>query len=568
MRTTNGQQPSTLADVAAVPTAGAVAHRDLRLTNRSASGAIAQLADNDGGMSRILVTEEIADGGLDRLRAAGHEVDVQLDLSQLNTHIVGAHALIIRSATQVTAELLEIATDLLVVGRAGIGLDNVDVEAATRRGVMVVNAPQSNIISAAEHTMALLLAQARNVPQAHAALKAGRWERSRWEGVELADKTLGIVGLGRIGKLVADRAKAFGMRLVAYDPFVSADRARQMGVELLTLDQLIAEADFVTIHLPKNKETTGLVGRDLLLKAKPSLRVINVARGGIVDEEALAEAIRDGVIAGAALDVFSTEPITESPLFALDEVVVTPHLGASTREAQDKAGDTIADMVQLALAGDFVPFAVNVNAAEANETLRPFLPLAERLGRLFASLAGKPPAVLEIVADGEIAGYDTRILALAAMKGFFGAVTDEPVTYVNAPQLAKDHGVEIRETNSTTSADYVNLITIRGGAHSISGTLAGRRSEQRIVFINDHSFDVPPTDYMLMVKNDDRPGVIGLVGTLLGDAGVNIADMDVGRAVLPGTAVMLIAPTAVVSTDVVNTLRSAAGIIAVDVLRG
>ena len=519
-------------------------------------------------MSRILVTEEIADGGLDRLRAAGHEVDVQLDLSQLNSHIVGAHALIIRSATQVTAELLEIATDLLVVGRAGIGLDNVDVEAATRRGVMVVNAPQSNIISAAEHTMALLLAQARNVPQAHAALKAGRWERSRWEGVELADKTLGIVGLGRIGKLVADRAKAFGMRLVAYDPFVSADRARQMGVELLTLDQLIAEADFITIHLPKNKETTGLVGRDLLLKAKPSLRVINVARGGIVDEEALAEAIRDGVIAGAALDVFSTEPITESPLFALDEVVVTPHLGASTREAQDKAGDTIADMVQLALAGDFVPFAVNVNAAEANETLRPFLPLAERLGRLFASLAGKSPAVLEIVADGEIAGYDTRILALAAMKGFFGAVTDEPVTYVNAPQLAKDHGVEIREINSTTSADYVNLITIRGAGHSISGTLAGRRSEQRIVFIDDHSFDVPPTDYMLMVKNDDRPGVIGLVGTLLGDAGVNIADMDVGRALLPGTAVMLIAPTAVVPTDVVNTLRSAAGIIAVDVLRG
>ena len=225
-------------------------------------------------------------------------------------------------------------------------------------------------------------------------------------------------------------------------------------------------------------------------------------------------------------------------------------------------------MVQLALAGDFVPFAVNVNAAEANETLRPFLPLAERLGRLFASLAGKSPAVLEIVADGEIAGYDTRILALAAMKGFFGAVTDEPVTYVNAPQLAKDHGVEVREINSTTSADYVNLITIRGAGHSISGTLAGRRSEQRIVFIDDHSFDVPPTDYMLMVKNDDRPGVIGLVGTLLGDAGVNIADMDVGRALLPGTAVMLIAPTAVVPTDVVNTLRSAAGIIAVDVLRG
>jgi len=519
-------------------------------------------------MSRILVTEEIADGGLDRLRAAGHEVDVQLDLSQLMTHVVGAHALIIRSATQVTAEVLEAASDLIVVGRAGIGLDNVDVEAATRRGVMVVNAPQSNIVSAAEHTMALLLAQARNVPQAHAALKQGRWERARWEGIELADKTLGIVGLGRIGKLVADRAKAFGMRLVAFDPFVSADRARTMGVELLTLDQLVAESDFITIHLPKTKETTGIIGRDLFLKAKPSLRVINVARGGIVDEEALAEAISNGVIAGAALDVFSKEPMTESPLFALDSVVITPHLGASTREAQDKAGDTIADMVQLALAGEFVPFAVNINAAEANETLRPFLPLAERLGRLFASLIGGSPKTLEICAEGELAGYDTRILTLAALKGFFGAYSDEPVTYVNAPQHAKDSGVEVREVNCTTSADYVNLITLTAGEHSMSGTLAGRRSEQRIVAIDDHTFDVPPADYMLMVKNDDRPGVIGSVGTLLGDAGVNIADMDVGRALTPGTAVMLIAPTGEVPADVVASLRESPGILSVFVLNG
>ena len=525
-------------------------------------------------MSRILVTEEIADGGLDRLRAAGHEVDVQLDLSRLlanvspNADRPGAHALIIRSATQVTAEVLEAATDLIVVGRAGIGLDNVDVEAATRRGVMVVNAPQSNIISAAEHTMALLLSQARNVPQAHAALKAGRWERTRWEGVELADKTLGIVGLGRIGKLVADRAKAFGMRLVAYDPFVSADRARTMGVELLSLDQLVIESDFITIHLPKTKETTGIIGRDLFLKAKPSLRVINVARGGIVDEDALAEAISGGVIAGAALDVFSKEPMTESALFGLDSVVVTPHLGASTREAQDKAGDTIADMVQLALAGEFVPFAVNINAAEANETLRPFLPLAERLGRLFASLVGGSPQTLEICAEGELAGYDTRILTLAALKGFFGAHSDEPVTYVNAPQLAKDSGVDVREVNCTTSADYVNLVTLMGGGHSISGTLSGRRSEQRIVSIDDHTFDVPPTDYMMLVKNDDRPGVIGLVGTLLGNAGVNIADMDVGRAATPGTATMLIAPTNEVSAAVVDELRAAPGILSVWVLNG
>jgi D-3-phosphoglycerate dehydrogenase len=414
--------------------------------------------------------------------------------------------------------------------------------------------------------MALLLAQARNIPQAHAALIAGRWERSRWEGVELADKTLSVIGLGRIGKLVADRAKAFGMRVVAYDPFVSADRARQMGVELLSLDQAVAEADFLTIHLPKTKETTGLINRDLLVKAKPTMRLINVARGGIVDEAELAEAIRDGVIAGAALDVFAAEPTTSSALFDLEHVVVTPHLGASTREAQDKAGDTIADMVHLALAGEFVPFAVNVDAAEANETLRPFLPLAERLGRLFASLVGAAPQQIEVCTEGDIAGYDTRIITLAAAKGFFGSVTDEPVTYVNAPQLAKDRGVDLREINCATSADFVNLITLRGGGRSLSGTLVGRRGEQRIVMIDEHSVDVPPAEHMLMVINDDRPGVIGIVGTLLGDAGVNIADMDVGASPDGNTAVMLIATSAEVETRVLAQLRGAAGIISVDAL--
>ncbi|MFN3257393.1 MAG: phosphoglycerate dehydrogenase [Ilumatobacter sp.] len=518
-------------------------------------------------MARILVTEEIADGGLDRLRAAGHDVDVCLGLSpdELLDVVPGAAALIIRSATQVTDEVLAVATDLMVVGRAGIGLDNVDVPSATARGVMVVNAPQSNIVSAAEHTMALLLASARNVPQAHAALVEGRWERSKWEGVELVDKTLGVVGLGRIGKLVADRAKGFGMRLVAYDPFVSDDRARQMGVELLQLDQLVAESDFLTVHLPKTPETLGLINRDLLVKAKPSLRIINVARGGIVDEHDLAECLNDGIIAGAALDVFSTEPMTESPLFAIPSVVVTPHLGASTREAQDKAGDTIASMVELALAGEFVPFAVNVNAAEANETIRPYLPLAERLGSLFESLVGGAPDVLEVCIEGEIAGYDTRIIELAVLKGFFGAISDEAVTYVNAPQLAKDHGVEVREVSSATSPDYVNLLTIRGGGHSISGTLSGPKAEQRVVNIDEVPFDVPPVDEMVIVTNDDRPGVIGTVGTLLGQANVNIADMAVSRSD-DTTAVMLIAPTMPVPDETIAALRAAPGVISVETL--
>jgi D-3-phosphoglycerate dehydrogenase / 2-oxoglutarate reductase len=516
-------------------------------------------------MARILVTEEIAEGGLDRLRAAGHDVDVRLGLSEdeLLDVVPGAEALIIRSATDVTDAVLAAGSDLMVVGRAGIGLDNVDVDSATTRGVMVVNAPQSNIVSAAEHTMALLMALARNVPQAHAALVQGRWERSRWEGVELADKTLGIVGLGRIGKLVADRAKGFGMRLVAYDPFVSEDRAKKMGVELLALDQVVAEADFLTIHLPKTPETLGLINRDLLLKAKPSLRVVNVARGGIVDEADLAECLREGIIAGAALDVFSTEPMTESPLFEIDSVIVTPHLGASTREAQDKAGDTIASMVQLALAGEFVPFAVNVNAAEASETIRPYLPLAERLGSLFVSLVGGLPPELEICCEGEIAGYDTRILELAVLKGFFGAISDEAVTYVNAPQLAKQHGVDVRDVSSATSPDYVNLLSLRGGGHSISGTLAGPKSAQRIVSIDDTPFDVPPVENMVVIQNDDRPGVIGTVGTLLGDAGVNISDMDVSRVAGSDRAVMLIAPSAPVPTEVLEALRAAPGILEV-----
>lgn len=521
-------------------------------------------------MARILVTEEIAEGGLDRLRDAGHTVDVQLGLTPeaLLDEVASAQALIIRSATQVTADVLDAAREMIVVGRAGIGLDNVDVDAATRRGVMVVNAPQSNIVSAAEHTMALLLSMARNVPQAHAALVAGRWERSRWEGVELADKVLGVVGLGRIGKLVAQRALAFGMRLVAYDPYVSEDRARQMSVELLPLDELMATADFVTVHLPKNKDTVGLIGEKLLATAKPTMRLVNVARGGIVDEAALAEALRDGVIAGAALDVFDTEPTTESPLFELPNVVVTPHLGASTREAQDKAGEVIADMVQLALAGDFVPFAVNVSAAEASETLRPFLSLGERLGRLFATLLESAPDVLEITTEGEIGGYDTRILTLSVMKGFFGAYSDDPVSYVNAPQRAADHGVEVRDVSSTSSSDYVNVITLRGGGHAIAGTLVGRRHEPRIVMVDDHTFDVPPADDMLVVHNDDRPGVIGTVGMLLGDAGVNIDDMDVGKARSAGTAMMLIAPSAPVPAEVIAALRDAPGIISVHELRG
>jgi D-3-phosphoglycerate dehydrogenase len=531
-------------------------------------------------MARVLVAEKIADGGLDQLRAAGHEVDVALGLSpqELVERVAGAHALIIRSATTVTAAVLAAGRDLVVVGRAGIGLDNVDVEAATHQGVMVVNAPQSNILSAAEQTMALLLAQARNVPQAHAALVAGRWERSKWEGVELSDKTLGVIGLGRIGKLVAQRAMAFGMRVIAHDPFVAAERARQMNVDLVDLDRIAAQSDFITLHVARTPETIGLIGKQFLSKAKPNLRVINVSRGGIVDEEALAAAIRNGQIAGAALDVFATEPTTESPLFELDQVVVTPHLGASTREAQDKAGDTIAEQVGLALAGEFVPFAVNVSAAAASETVRPFLPLAERLGGLFGSLNEGAPPILEIEYQGQLADYDTRILTLSVLKGLFGRVSEDPVSYVNAPQFAAERGVEVRDTTTATARDYVNLITLRGAAsatasasggdpgHAIAGTLTGLKGEPRIVMLDDHSIDVPPARNMLVVRNDDRPGVIGRVGTILGDGGINIANMAVGQAADGASALMVVSTTEPIADDLRHALAGAEGILSVHIV--
>ncbi len=514
-------------------------------------------------VGRVLVTEKLADRGLEVLRAAGHQVDVALGLGpeELCRAVVGAHALIVRSATQVTDEVLAAGRDLVVVGRAGIGLDNIDVAAATRRGVMVVNAPESNILSAAEHAMGLMLALARNIPQAHAALTAGRWERSAWEGVELHGKTLGVVGLGRIGALVAQRAAAFGMRVCAFDPYVAPERARTMGVELLALDELVAEADVLTVHLPKSPETAGLIGRDLLAKAKPGIRIVNAARGGIVDEDALLEALESGQVAGAALDVFATEPPLGSPLLGRPDVVVTPHLGASTAEAQDKAGVTIAEQVVAALAGELVPFAVNVAASGASETVRPFLGLAEQLGRSFAGLHDRLPDRLDIEVQGALAASDTAVLGLAVLKGLFSAGTEEPVSYVNAPQLAAERGLEVRHTHTATAHDFVNLVTLRSATHALAGTLAGARGEPRIVMVDDHSVEVPPAEHMLLVRNDDRPGMIGAVGTALGDAGVSISSMAVGPSRTGATALMVLSTDRPIPDATIDRLRSTPGIL-------
>jgi D-3-phosphoglycerate dehydrogenase / 2-oxoglutarate reductase len=512
---------------------------------------------------RVLVTEQLSEQGLDLLRK-DFEVDVRTELS--GDELVGAigsyDALIIRSATQVSADVLAAGTNLKVVARAGIGLDNIDVDTATRRGVMVVNAPQSNIISAAEQTIGIMLAQARNIAAANSALKGGSWDRSKWEGVELAGKTLGLVGLGRVGALVATRAASLGMRVIAFDPYVSSERAKEIGVDAMpSLEALLVQADFVSIHLPRTPETEGLIGAHELGLMKRGARLINTARGGIVDEEALAKALADGHLAGAALDVFAHEPTTDSPLFGFDNVVVTPHLGASTKEAQDKAGTTVAEMVRLALKGEFVPYAVNVSAgAEVTEVVRPYVPLAEHLGALVAGLA--EGGVRSIVASylGRIAESDTRVLTLATLKGILARSVHEPVSFVNAPMLARERGLAVSEMRSSVSQDYVSLISLRAetdaGPVAIKGTIVGKSSE-RIVELDGFDVEVSPAEHMVFFTYTDRPGIIGKVGTILGDHDINIATMDVGRKAEAGEALMCLTVDTAIPQHVIEQVGAA-----------
>jgi D-3-phosphoglycerate dehydrogenase len=514
---------------------------------------------------RVLVTEKLAERGLALLRQ-DFEVDVRTELAAagLDAAIAPYDALVVRSQTKVDASVLEAGGNLKVVGRAGIGLDNIDVETATRRGIMVVNAPQSNVLSAAEHTMALLLALSRNLPQAHGALRRGAWERERFQGVELHGKTLGIVGLGQVGRMVAQRALSFGMRLIAYDPYVSRDRARQLSVELMPdLEALLVQADFVTIHLPRTSETEGLIGRRELALMKEGARLVNTARGGLVDEDALADALRAGRLAGAALDVFETEPATKHPLFEMENVIVTPHLGASTFEAQDKAGVAIAEMVRLALRGEFVPFAINVAAAEVSEQVRPFLPLAEKLGRILTGLAEAPMREVAVEYVGRIAEADTSVLTLAALKGALGGVVHEPVSYVNAPIIARDRGLEVSERRSTASQDYVNLIALRteteAGEVTVAGTLVGKRNAERLVRVYDFDIDMAPARHMAFCLYEDRPGVIGKVGTILGEEGINIASMEVGRREAGGLALMGLTVDSPIPASVLERIAEAVG---------
>ena len=511
----------------------------------------------------VLIAEELSPATVEAL---GPDFEIRhcngADRAELLPAIADVDAILVRSATKVDAEALAAATRLKVVARAGVGLDNVDVKAATQAGVMVVNAPTSNIVSAAELAVALMLAAARNIAPAHAALKNGEWKRSKYSGIELYEKTVGIVGLGRIGVLVAQRLSAFGMNVIAYDPYVQAGRAAQMGVRLVDLDTLLAESDFMSVHLPKTPETAGLIGADQLAKAKPSLVLVNAARGGIVDEAALYDALKTGRIAAAGLDVFAKEPCTDSPLFELENVVATPHLGASTDEAQEKAGIAVARSVRLALAGELVPDAVNVQGGVIAEDVRPGIPLTEKLGQIFTGVAGEVAQQLDVEVRGEITEHDVKVLELAALKGVFSSVVEDQVSYVNAPLLAAERGIAVRLVTDPESPDHRNLITIRGtladGSQvSVSGTLVGIHQKERLVEVNGYDIDIEPTDHLALFMYDDRPGMVGTVGQILGDAQINIAGMQVSRDTKGGQALVALSVDSAIPAETLTEIESA-----------
>lgn len=497
-------------------------------------------------MQKVLISEPLAEAGVEKLKVH-FKVDVMTELTpeQLIAAIPAYDALIVRSATKVTREVIEAGANLKIVGRAGVGVDNVDVAAATEHGVVVVNAPTSNIVSAAEHTIALMLAQARNIPQANASMKAGKWERGKFTGTEVYEKTLGIVGLGRIGGLVAERAKGLGMNVVGFDPYVGVERARTMGIDgAPDLKSLLKVADFITVHLPKTKGTIGLFGPKEFAAMKDGVRLVNTARGGIYQNEALVDALKSGKVASAGIDVYEVEPCTDAPYFPFDNVIVTPHLGASTEEAQDRAGIQIAEQVGAGLMGEFVSNAVNIAAVprEVMEQVRPYLELADGVGRMLAQTVRGAVNEIEIAFIGGLAETDTRLLKTAVLRGMLDVVTPGKVNFVNAGLYAEQRGISVTEKKKPESVDYVNLIMVSaktgGEPVSIGAALIGKKNEPRLVSLNGFDLDMAPGQYMAFFRYEDVPGVIGTVGTVLGDAGINIATMQVGRTTKGGQALM------------------------------
>lgn len=514
----------------------------------------------------VLIAEELSPATLDALGPdfevincdGANRAELLAALSK------GVDAVLIRSATKMDAEAIAAAKGLKVIARAGVGLDNVDIPAATAAGVMVVNAPTSNIVSAAELAISLLLASARFISPAHTALQNGKWARAKYTGAELFEKTLGIVGFGRIGQLVAHRMQAFGMDVVAYDPYLQPARAAQLGVRLVELDELLKISDFITIHLPKTKETANLIGTEALQKVKPSVRIINAARGGVLDEAALFTAITEGRVAGAGLDVFATEPCTDSPLFGLDQVIATPHLGASTDEAQERAGIAVAVSVRKALAGELVPDAVNVKGGAIHEEIRPSLPLVEKMAQIATAIAGEAPVSMDLTVKGDISGHDSSILATSALKGALLACGLSDVTYVNAPALAAARGVTSAVATDPESPEYRSMISLRaaladGKIVTVDGTLMGIRKVEKIIAIDGFDLDLPPTENLLFLRYADKPGVVGAVGNALGKAGINIAGMQVARNAAGGNALMAITVDSQISDEIIIAVKKETG---------
>jgi D-3-phosphoglycerate dehydrogenase / 2-oxoglutarate reductase len=496
-------------------------------------------------MSKVLVSDSIDQAGIDILsQVATVDVKIGLKPEQLVEIIGDYDALMIRSGTRVTKEIIEAGTSLKIIGRAGVGVDNVDVEAATRQGVVVVNSPEGNTIAAAEHALAMMLALSRHIPDANASLKKNEWKRNEFMGVEVYKKTLGIVGLGKIGSHVANVAKAMGMKLLAFDPFISTERAEQLGCQLVEMDWLIQQSDYITLHIPKTKETTHLINTEMLAKMKPNARIINCARGGIIDEEALAQALKDGVIAGAALDVFESEPLGESSLRALGkEVILTPHLGASTSEAQVNVAIDVAEQIRDVLLGLPARSAVNIPGLgpDVLQELKPYMQLAETLGKLVGQLAGGRVEVLNVRLQGELATNKSQPLVIATLKGLLYQALRERVNYVNASIEAKQRGIKIIETRDDSVKDYAGSLHLEAtgnlGTHAVTGALLGD-GEIRLTNLDGFPINVPPSNHMLFTLHRDMPGIIGKLGSLLGSFNVNIASMQVGRKIVRGDAVM------------------------------
>ena len=510
----------------------------------------------------VLIAEELSPATVEAL---GPDFEIRnvdgADRSQLLPALADANAVLIRSATKMDEEAIAAAPKLKVIARAGVGLDNVDIKAATNAGVMVVNAPTSNVVSAAELAIAQILGLARHIPDANASLKAGEWKRSQFTGAELYEKTIGIIGLGRIGTLVAQRLAGFDVKLIGFDPYVTQARAEQIGVELVDIDELMKRSDFITIHIPKTPETTGMISTEQFALAKSNLRIVNCSRGGIIDESALYDALTSGQIAGAGLDVFVTEPPKDSPLLGLSNILVTPHLGASTDEAQEKAGISVARSVRLALAGDLVPDAVNVAGGVIDSSVKPGIPLAEKLGQIVAGLAHTSIVSVEFEARGEIAAHDVTVLKLAALKGLFQTMVTEQVSYVNAPLLAEQRGVDVRLTQETTSDEYRNVTTLKavlsdGSVVSVGGTVIGPKHHQKVVSINGYDVELSMAEHMVVMVYQDRPGIVAIYGAAFAEAGINIAAMTIARQQKGGKALSVITVDSPISSQLLEQLRS------------